>query len=82
MERCLPVDKSWESQEVLYWVPKFLVGNPFSPHSKERPVPAAPTWLYWFDESHFDFGLEGKMRIESTFLSGFPWPGILQTHSR
>ena len=45
-------------------------------------MPAAPTWLYWFDESHFDFGLEGKMRIESTFLSGFPWPGILQTHSR
>ena len=45
-------------------------------------MPAAPTWLYWFDESHFDFSLEGKMRIESTFLACFPWPGILQAHSR
>ena len=50
---------------------QFLVGNQFSPRATSESVPCLrllPSCT-GFDESHFDLGLEGKMRINSIFLS-------------
>lgn len=52
-------------------MPEFLVGNQFSPRATLGSVPCLPLLLSCtgFDESRFDLGLEGKMRINSIFLS-------------